>query len=86
MSLACCASTAKIVTGLFRSILRKKGTEMRVNVDPLDRLIRIAVGMVLLATVVLLSGSWRWLGLIGLLPLASGLAGWCPIYAWLMRD
>jgi len=59
---------------------------MRVNVDPLDRLIRIAVGMVLLAAVVLVPGSWRWLCLIGLLPLAGGIAGWCPIYAWLMRD
>ena len=59
---------------------------MRANVDPLDRLIRIAVGMVLLAAVVLVPGSWRWLGLVGLLPLASGIAGWCPIYAWLMRD
>jgi len=74
------------VTGLFRNILRKKGTEMRANVDPLDRLIRIAVGMVLLAAVVLVPASWRWFGLIGLLPLASGIAGWCPIYAWLMRD
>ena len=59
---------------------------MPVNVDPLDRLIRIAVGMVLLAAVVLVEGNWRWLGLAGLLPLASGIAGWCPIYAWLMRD
>ena len=81
-----CASTAKIVTGLFRNILRKKGTEMRVNVDPVDRLIRIAVGMVLLAAMVLFEGNWRWLGLTGVLPLASGIAGWCPIYAWLMRD
>ena len=59
---------------------------MPVNVDPLDRLIRITVGMVLLAAVVLVEGNWRWLGLTGLLPLASGIAGWCPIYAWLMRD
>ena len=81
-----CASAATTVAGLSQIIFRKKGTEMRVNVDPLDRLIRIAVGMVLLAAVVLVPGSWRWLGLIGLLPLASGIAGWCPIYAWLMRD
>jgi Protein of unknown function (DUF2892) len=59
---------------------------MLVNVDPPDRLIRIMVGMVLLAAVVLVEGNRRWLGLIGLLPLASRNAGWCPIYAWLMRD
>jgi len=32
------------------------------------------------------SGIWRWTGLAGLLPLASGITGWCPIYASLMRD
>jgi len=59
---------------------------MRVNVDPLDRLIRITVGVALVAVALFVPGSWRWLGLVGLLPLASGIAGWCPIYAWLMRD
>ena len=81
-----CASAATTVAGLSQIIFRKKGTEMPVNVDPLDRLIRIAVGMVLLAAMVLFEGNWRWLGLTGVLPLASGIAGWCPIYAWLMRD
>ncbi len=59
---------------------------MLVNVEPVDRLVRIAVGIALLATTILLSTNWRWFGLIGLLPLASGIAGWCPFYAWLLRD
>jgi hypothetical protein len=59
---------------------------MLVNVEPLDRFLRIAVGIALLAVVFFVSGNWRWIGLIGLLPLASGIAGWCPFYAWLMRD
>ena len=59
---------------------------MLANVDPPDRLIRIMVGMALVAVAIFVPGNWRWIGLIGLLPLASGIAGWCPIYAWLMRD
>jgi hypothetical protein len=59
---------------------------MRVNVEPLDRLVRIAVGVVLLATVFFVPGLWRWAGLIGLLPLLSGSIGWCPFYAWMTRD
>ena len=59
---------------------------MLVNVEPLDRFLRIAFGIALLTVALLVSGNWRWIGLIGLLPLASGIAGWCPFYAWLMRD
>jgi hypothetical protein len=56
------------------------------NVDPADRAVRIAVGLGLLAAVVLLPAPWHWLGWLGLAPLASGIAGWCPVYAWLARD
>lgn len=56
------------------------------NVELLDRFLRIAIGAELLAAVFLLSGEWRWLGLAGVLPLLSGVIGWCPIYAWLARD
>lgn len=56
------------------------------NVETWDRLARIAVGAGLLALVFALSSNWRWLGIAGLLPLVSGVAGWCPFYAWLARD
>jgi hypothetical protein len=56
------------------------------NVDPADRAVRIVIGGVLLAAVTMLSSNWRWLGLVGILPLLTGLAGWCPFYAWLARD
>jgi hypothetical protein len=59
---------------------------MPVNVESLDRVVRIAVGAALLGVAIFASGNWRWTGLIGLMPLASGIVGWCPIYAWLMRD
>lgn len=54
---------------------------MKANVGSVDRGLRIAVGVVLLALVFVLEGNTRWLGLIGLLPLATGLFRFCPAYA-----
>lgn len=59
---------------------------MTVNMERPDRLMRIAAGLALLGVVLLVPGHWRWLGLIGVLPLATGLLGWCPLYALLARD
>ncbi len=56
---------------------------MKVNVGGIDRLLRIVAGIVLLALVFVLkneSGYWLW-GLIGIVPLATGLMGWCPAYS-----
>ena len=54
---------------------------MKENVGGVDRGLRIAVGVVLLALVFVLEGEARWLGLVGLLPLATGLFRFCPAYA-----
>ena len=54
---------------------------MKANIGSLDRIIRIAIGIALLALVFILPGSARWWGLVGLLPLASGLFSICPAYA-----
>ena len=56
---------------------------MKVNVGGIDKVLRIVAGIVLLAlTFVLKSegGLWLW-GLIGIVPLATGLMGWCPAYS-----
>lgn len=53
---------------------------MNRNVGGIDRLLRIVVGLALLSLVVLLEGSARWWGLIGLVPLLSGLLATCPVY------
>lgn len=48
------------------------------NVHPIDRMVRIILGIVVLALV--FAGPrtpWGWLGLI---PLLTGLAGTCPLY------
>lgn len=54
---------------------------MKANVGGIDRPLRIVVGILLLALVFVLEGNARWLGLIGLLPLATGLFRFCPAYA-----
>ena len=53
---------------------------MKQNVGPVDRVIRIAAGLVVVSLVFLLEGNARWWGLVGLLPLATGLIGWCALY------
>lgn len=53
---------------------------MQVNVGNFDRLVRIVVGLGLLSLPFWLDTPWRWLGLIGVMPLFTGLAGRCPGY------
>ncbi len=48
------------------------------NIGGLDKVIRIIVGVVLLALVFIgPKTAWGWLGLI---PLATGIFNFCPIY------
>jgi len=56
---------------------------MKQNVGKVDRWIRIALGVVVLSLLVFIPGPGRWFGLIGLIPLVTGLIGYCPIYALL---
>jgi hypothetical protein len=53
---------------------------MHANVGGVDRTLRIVAGIVILALYFVLEGNARWLALIGLVPLITGLAGWCPAY------
>ena len=53
---------------------------MKGNVGALDKGLRIAAGAVLLGIAVLLDHPARWLGLIGIVPLATGLFRVCPAY------
>lgn len=56
---------------------------MKANVGSFDRILRIAVGVALLALLFILPGNERWWGLIGLVPLATGLFSYCPAYTLL---
>ncbi|MCU0900182.1 MAG: DUF2892 domain-containing protein [Cypionkella sp.] len=56
----------------------------KTNVGGLDRALRIVVGLALLAGFFLnAEASYRWLYLIGLVPLATGLLQTCPLYTLL---
>lgn len=51
---------------------------MQANVGSIDRAIRIAVGLALIAATLLGAiGPWGWLGLV---PLATGVFRFCPAY------
>lgn len=54
---------------------------MKQNVGGIDKGLRIVLGLAMLAAIFLVDGSARWAGLAGLVPLITGLAGFCPLYA-----
>ncbi len=62
------------------------------NVGLWDRILRIVIGVALIAAFFFMPQwvsdptAWRWALWIGVLPLASGLAGFCPVYRWLGYD
>jgi len=56
---------------------------MKQNVGKVDRWIRIVLGVALLSLLIFLSGPIRWIGLVGLIPLITGIINFCPIYALL---
>lgn len=52
---------------------------MKSNVGGMDRILRIVLGLVLIGLAVTNTvGLWGWIGIV---PLATGLIGWCPPYA-----
>ena len=54
---------------------------MKKNIGNIERIVRVVVGVTVLSlTFVGPQSLW---GLLGLVPLATGLVGWCPPYAML---
>ncbi|OUD10289.1 hypothetical protein BVC71_01900 [Marivivens niveibacter] len=52
------------------------------NVGSIDRILRIVVGLALLAGFFMnADAQYRWLYLIGIVPLATGLMKTCPLYS-----
>ena len=56
---------------------------MAANVGGVDRTLRIVVGIVLIALYFVLSGPARYVGLLGLVALFTGLVRVCPLYTLL---
>jgi hypothetical protein len=52
---------------------------MNANVGGIDKILRIVAGLVLIGLAIMGIGApWTWIGVV---PLATGLMGWCPAYS-----
>lgn len=51
------------------------------NVGTIERVARLVLGVLILGLYGALEPPWKYLTLIGLLPVASALSGFCPLYA-----
>lgn len=51
------------------------------NIGSVERVVRGIVAIILLSLVVVLHGSVRWFGLLGLIPLMTSITGVCPLYS-----
>lgn len=54
---------------------------MKSNVGGIDRTLRILIGLVLIGLAA--TGTVGWWGWLGIIPLATGLFGTCPLYSLL---
>lgn len=54
---------------------------MKANMGNTDRVVRIVLGLVLLSILWVAQGNLKWFGLIGLVPIATALMSFCPMYA-----
>lgn len=51
------------------------------NLSNTDRVIRVVLGIILLAIALLMpNNAWASVGWVGVVPLATGLIGWCALY------
>lgn len=50
---------------------------MTKNVGGIDRIVRLLLGLALIALALY---AQNWWGALGLVPLLTGLVGWCPLY------
>lgn len=56
------------------------GDHMKKNVGQLDRWIRIVSGVVLLSLFFLFEGNLKWISLLGVVLILTGVINFCPLY------
>ena len=56
---------------------------MKTNVGGIDKILRIVAGIALIAWALMGGPVWAWIGVV---PLATGLLGWCPAYTLLAMN
>lgn len=52
---------------------------MSMNVGETERMLRILIGLLFIGLAFAFGGLW-WLGLLGIIPVFTGITGWCPVY------
>ena len=50
------------------------------NLNPIERAIRLLVGVMILGLFGVLEPPFKYLALVGLIPLGTALTGHCPVY------
>lgn len=63
------------------AMTQQKEFVMTTNVGGIDRILRIVVGIAVLALFFVLEGNARYWALVGLVPLFTGLFRTCPLYS-----
>ena len=53
---------------------------MKTNVGGIDKVVRLVAALALFSLFFLLEGNARLFGLVGIVPLATALLSWCPLY------
>jgi hypothetical protein len=56
---------------------------MKTNEGMADRVLRVVVGLIVLSLYFVLEGNSRYWAFVGLVPLMTGLVGYCPLYSLL---
>ncbi len=59
---------------------------MTKNIGTLDRAVRLILGALVLGLFGALTGPWKYLTLLGLIPVGTALTGNCPIYSLLGKS
>jgi Inner membrane protein YgaP-like, transmembrane domain len=57
--------------------------QMNKNVGTIDRVVRVIVGLLLLAYAIPIgfpNTGWNWVGWIGIVPIFTAVIGYCPAY------
>jgi hypothetical protein len=56
---------------------------MTQNVGSMDRILRVGLGLALLAFALFSGTTYAWLGYVGVIPLITAAMGSCPVYSML---
>ncbi|NEX62334.1 YgaP family membrane protein [Noviherbaspirillum galbum] len=56
---------------------------MKPNLGTLDKAVRVVLALVFFSLYFFAPGNLKWFALIGLIPLATAFASWCPLY-WML--